>query len=230
MGRMVQRSSGDTPGHAEGTRPRVKICGITRLEDGERALSLGAWGIGLVFYPESPRRCPIDVAAEIGLALRRRLEVVGVFVNAPLDEVARTAESTHLSMIQLHGDEGPSYCDEARRRTGLRVIKATRVRDAASVRLLSAYKTDYHMLDAHVPGRPGGTGERFDWQLAAEHRSPVPLILSGGLRPENVQEAVAAARLFAVDTASGVESSPGRKDPDKLERFFEAVGAVPERV
>ena len=202
---------------------KIKICGVTRLSDAELAASLGAWAIGMVFHPDSPRVCRPEPAAEIGSALKRRLEVVGVFVNAPLEDVVGLAEGASLTMLQLHGDEGPSYCQEAARRTGLKVIKAARVRDAASVRLMSAYKTDYHMLDTYVPGQPGGTGERFDWTLAAEHRGPVPLILSGGLGPDNATEAIETAHPFAVDVASGVESSPGHKDPAKLRLLFEAV-------
>jgi phosphoribosylanthranilate isomerase len=204
----------------------VKICGITRLPDAELAASLGAWAIGCVFYPQSPRACALEEAAAIGKALKRRVEVAGVFVNASLDDVTAIAEAASLTMVQLHGDEGPSYCQEAGRRTGLMVIKAARVRDAASVRALSSYKTDYHMLDAHVPGVPGGTGERFDWALAGAHRSTIPLVLSGGLRPENVTEAIAVAHPFAVDVSSGVEAQPGRKDREKLERFFKAVAAT----
>jgi phosphoribosylanthranilate isomerase len=205
---------------------KVKICGITEPSDAELAVSLGAWGVGLVFHPPSPRYCDLEAAAEIGSALKRRAEVVGVFVNAPLDEVIATAEAASLTALQLHGDEGPSYCEEARRRSGVRVIKAARVRDAASVRALSVFKTDYHMLDAYVPGRPGGTGERFDWSLAADHPGVPPLFLSGGIRPENVAEAIAAVRPFAVDVSTGVEAVPGRKDPDKLERLFGAVAEV----
>jgi len=228
---MANRSASESRGETGRPGTRVKICGVTRIEDAQLASGLGAWAIGLVFYPESPRRCELEAAGEIGSSLRRKVEVVGVFANAPLDEVVGVAEASHLTALQLHGDEGPSYCGEARRRTGLKVIKAAPVRDAASVRQLGAYKTDYHLLDAHVPGLPGGTGERFDWELAAEHHSDIPLILSGGLRPENVSEAIAAARPFAVDVASGVESSPGRKDPDRLERFFKAVAeTVPARV
>jgi phosphoribosylanthranilate isomerase len=202
---------------------KVKICGITRPSDAELAASLGSWAIGMVFHRESPRFCEPDVAAEIGAALKRRVEVVGVFVNSPLDELVQLAESCSLSAVQLHGDEGPSYCREAGRRTGLKVLKATRVRDAASVRALSAYKTDYHMLDTYVPGRRGGTGERFDWSLAAEHRAAPPLILSGGIGPDNVAEAIETAKPFAVDVSSGVESSPGVKDSGKLARLFDAV-------
>jgi phosphoribosylanthranilate isomerase len=209
---------------------QIKICGVTRLSDAELANTLGAWAIGMVFDGQSPRVCDLEAAAEIGAALKRRAEVVGVFVNAPLDDVVATAESCSLTMLQLHGEEGPLYCQEAARRSGLKVIKAARVRDAASVRGLSSYKTDYHLLDTYVPGRHGGTGERFDWALVGEHAANIPLILSGGLRPENVAEAVETTRPFAVDVSSGVEASPGLKDPDKVARLFESVReATPAR-
>ena len=208
---------------------KVKICGVTSLHDAELAAAGGAWAVGLVFYPGSARRCELDAAAEIGAALRRRVEVVGVFVNAALDEVVATAEAANLSMLQLHGDEGPSYCEEVRRRSGLKVIKAARVKGAASIRALSACRTDLHMLDAHVEGQPGGTGESFDWSLAAEHPRTPPIVLSGGLRADNVAQAIEIVGPFAVDVSSGVEASPGRKDPDELRRFFEAAGA-PARV
>ena len=202
---------------------KVKICGVTNLPDAELAVSHGAWAIGMIFHPESPRACDPEAAVEIGTALKRRLEVVGVFVNAHLDEVVDLAEGASLTMLQLHGEEGPSYCQEAARRTGLKVIKAARVKDAASVRALLAYPTDFHMLDTYVPGTHGGTGERFDWTLAGEHKTDVPLILSGGLTPDNVAEAIGVAHPFAVDVASGVEASPGRKDPEKLAELFESV-------
>jgi phosphoribosylanthranilate isomerase len=208
------------------TTVRVKICGVTRLQDAQLAVSLGAWAVGMVFDRGSPRCTEPDVAAEIGATLKRRAELVGVFVNAPLDEVAALAESSALTVVQLHGDEGPSYCREAARRTGLKVIKAARVRDAATVRALSAYRTDYHMLDAHVPGKAGGTGERFDWALVADHPDKTPVILSGGIRADNVAEAIDTVNPFAVDCASGVEVSPGVKDAGKLERLFEAVRAA----
>lgn len=203
----------------------VKICGITNLDDGEAAVRLGAWAVGLIHYEPSPRFCPPEAAAEIGAALRRRCEVVGVFVNASLDELVEAAASAGLTALQLHGDEGPALCAEAARRTGCKAIKAARVRSAGDLRALDAYRTDFHLLDAFDPELPGGTGETFDWSLAAAHRSRVPLILSGGLDPGNVAEAVAAVRPFAVDVASGVEAEPGRKDPERLRAFFEAVRA-----
>jgi phosphoribosylanthranilate isomerase len=202
---------------------RVKICGITNVEDARAAADLGAWAIGMIFHEGSPRLCELEEAAAIGTALKRKVELVGVFVNAPLDEVMTVIDSVPLTIVQLHGEEGPSYAGEVRRRTGLKVMKAARVRDGAAVRALSAYRTDFHLMDSHVLGTWGGTGQRFDWKLAAEHPHEPPLVLSGGLDPENVADAIEVARPFAVDVASGVEGEPGRKDPEKLRRFFESV-------
>lgn len=198
---------------------RVKFCGITRLDDAEHAVRLGAWAIGLNHWEGSPRRCDDDVAAEIGAALQRSLEIVGVFVNASLDEIARHVENERLSMVQLHGDEGLSFCREVSRRTGCKVIKAIRVRIGADLDLARSYRTDFHLLDAHREGKPGGTGESFDWGLIRERRSRVPVILAGGLVPRNVGEAIAAAKPFAVDVASGVESAPGIKDHGLMSEF-----------
>ena len=202
---------------------KVKICGLTNVDDAREAVSLGAWAIGMIFHDGSPRRCELEDAAEIATALRRKVELVGVFVNSPLDDVMGVLESVPLTILQFHGDEGPSYCDEARRRTGLKLMKAVRVRDRAAVKALSAYRTDLHLMDAHVPGQWGGTGERFDWELAADHPREPPLVLSGGLEPDNVAGAIATAHPFAVDVASGVEAAPGRKDHEKLKSFFAAV-------
>jgi phosphoribosylanthranilate isomerase len=205
---------------------RVKICGITRPADARLAADLGAWALGMVFWPGSPRVCAIGDAEAIGAEFRRRLQLTGVFVNATLDEVAATADRCGLTLVQLHGDEGPAYCREAARRTGCRVMKAVRVRDAAQVRDLQRFHTDFHLLDAYSPRTPGGTGETFAWELVREHGADPSVVLSGGLTPENVGEAIAAARPFAVDTASGTEAEPGRKDPAKLKAFFRAVEAA----
>jgi phosphoribosylanthranilate isomerase len=202
---------------------RIKFCGITTLHDAELAVSANAWAIGLIFWPHSPRRCPMERAVEIAAAVKRRAEVAGVFVNATLDHVAEVADAVALTIVQLHGDEGPAYCAEAARRTGCRVIKAARVRSGADVQALGPFHTDYHLLDSYTAGVPGGTGEMFSWDLARAHRGPVPVILSGGLAPQNVGEAISAVGPFAVDVASGVERSPGHKDPRKLEAFAAAV-------
>ncbi len=202
---------------------KVKICGITNLDDARQAAELGAWAIGMIFWEGSVRRCELEAAEEISAELRRKVEPVGVFVNATLDEIAYVADRCSLAILQLHGDEGPAFCREAARRTGCKVMKAVRVKDAGSIRALASFETDYHLLDAYKPGHVGGTGETFQWDLVKGHGGHAPVVLSGGLTPDNVGAAIAATRPFAVDTASGTEASPGRKDPAKVEAFFRAV-------
>jgi phosphoribosylanthranilate isomerase len=210
------------------TPPKVKICGITNLPDAELALELGAWAIGMIFFEDSPRRCSLEEAQRITAALQRKVELCGVFVNDPLEQVVKTSEDLGLTIVQLHGDEGPSFCGEVPRRTGARVIKAAQIAGPGDVRDLERYHVDFHLLDARAQaeGRQelrGGTGETFDWALLAERRSKVPLILSGGLTGENVARAIAQTRPFAIDSASGTESAPGKKDEGKLRALFAAV-------
>jgi phosphoribosylanthranilate isomerase len=202
---------------------RVKVCGITRLEDAELAVELGAWALGFILWPQSPRAADPAVAAGIAAALRRRAELVGVFVNATLDEIAHAADELHLSHLQLHGDEGPAFCAEAGRRTGAKVIKAVRVASAADFQDLERYHTDFHLLDTDARGLRGGTGETWDWALAARRRRKVPAILSGGLTPGNVAAGIETVDPYAVDVSSGVEASPGVKDPAKLAAFMAAI-------
>ena len=209
---------------------RVKVCGITRVEDAELAAGLGAWALGFILWPRSPRAADPAVAAGIARAVRRRVELVGVFVNASLDEVAHAADAIGLTHLQLHGDEGPAFCTEAGRRTGCRVIKAARVASGADLQALERYRTDFHLLDASVKGLRGGSGQAWDWELAAQRRSKVPAILSGGLTPDNVADGIAAVRPYAVDVASGVEASPGVKDPAKVEAFLAAARPQEARV
>ena len=204
----------------------IKSCGTTSLEDARLAADLGAWAVGMIFWPGSPRACDPEVGEQIGAELRRRLEVVGVFVNPTLDELTELADRCALGILQLHGDEGPAFCREAARRTGCRVMKAVRVKDAGSVRALASFEVDYNLLDAYVPGHRGGTGETFQWELVEEHDRHVPIVLSGGLTPDNVADAIAATHPFAVDSASGTEAAPGRKDPARLEALFRAVAQV----
>ena len=210
---------------------RVKVCGIARTEDALLAVGNGAWAVGMVFHPESPRACDPGTAEQIGLELKRRAEVVGVFVNWPLDELEHMADRASLTILQLHGDEGPVYCREAARRTGCKVMKAMQAKDAKAVRKLVAYReVDLHMLDAHSDSARGGTGQTFEWELTSYHRSPVPLVLSGGLDPGNVGEAIERVHPYAVDSASGTEAEPGRKDPAKVEALFHAVERADETV
>jgi phosphoribosylanthranilate isomerase len=209
---------------------RVKLCGVSDPEDARRVADLGVWALGMIFWPQSPRVCSLEAAEAIGAEQRRRLELVGVFVNATLDEVADTADRCHLTMVQLHGDEGPAYCREVARRTGAKVMKAVRVHDAAQVHDLQRFHTDFHLLDAYSPRTPGGTGESFDWELARRHPGTPPVVLSGGLNPDNVAAAIETARPFAVDVASGTEAEPGRKDPAKLTAFVRAAAAADARL
>jgi phosphoribosylanthranilate isomerase len=210
---------------------KVKICGITRPEDAELAVSLGAWALGFILWPQSKRAADPAVAAGIARALRRRpVELVGVFVNQPLDDIARYADALGLTYVQLHGDEGPAFCTAVAERTGARVIKALGIGSGADIRDAERFHTDFHLLDAYSPRSPGGTGESFDWELARKHSGAPPVVLSGGLNPGNVGEAIEQARPFAVDVASGTEAAPGRKDPAKLEAFFRAVEAADARL
>jgi phosphoribosylanthranilate isomerase len=206
---------------------RVKFCGITNLDDAAEAVQLGAWAIGLIHHPESPRDVDTATAAQIAAAFRRKVEIVGVFVNPTLPEVVRAVEDEQLSMVQLNGEEGASFCAEVGRRTGVKVIKAVHVASAADIHGADAYRSvDYHLFDRRANGLWGGSGESFDWELLRAHRSEVPAILAGGLRPDNVAAAIEIVHPFAVDVASGVEAAPGRKDHAAMAAFFE--NAQPE--
>ena len=205
---------------------RVKICGITRPEDAELAVELGAWALGFILWPGSVRAADPAVAAGIAAQLRRRAEIVGVFVDPTLDEVASMARNIGLSHLQLHGQVGPSFCKEAARRTGCQVIRAFRIGSNADVADTDRFReVDFHLFDSRVKGVEGGSGHSWDWTLAARRRTRVPLILSGGLTADNVVEGIAAVDPYAVDVASGTEASPGVKDPAKVRAFIEAAAA-----
>lgn len=207
---------------------KVKVCGITSHEDAARAVELGAWAIGMVHHRDSPRSVKASVAAGIGAAFRRETEIVGVFVNPTLDYVAATVENAQLSMVQLSGNEGATFCHEVSRRTGVKVIKAIHVSSAADIRRADAYRgTDFHLFDSGRRGTWGGTGRAFDWDLLADRHSDMPFILAGGLDPDNVTEAIRIVRPDAVDVASGVERVPGVKDHGRLASFFQAARYTP---
>lgn len=205
---------------------RVKFCGITNIDDAAEAVRLGAWAIGLIHFHGSPRDVDRAVAAEIAAAFRRKCEVVGVFVNPTLDEVTQAVENADLTMVQLNGAEGASFCAEVKRRTGLKVAKAVHVSSAADVHAAEAFRTDFHLFDRKTKGSWGGTGKTFDWELLRGHRSQVPAILAGGLRPDNVAAAIEVTHPFAVDVASGVELEPGRKDHAAMTAFYEAANSL----
>jgi phosphoribosylanthranilate isomerase len=200
---------------------RVKICGITRLDDARHAVNAGADALGFVFYDKSPRRVAAQDAAAISAALPPFITRVGLFVDAPADFVNCVLQTVPLDLLQFHGDETPDYCAQF----GKSYIKAVRVHAATD---LLKYAADFDaasglLLDAYVPGIPGGTGESFDWKLIPAN-FPKPVVLSGGLTPANVAAAVQQTRPWAVDVSSGVESATGIrrgiKDPDKVAQFI----------
>jgi phosphoribosylanthranilate isomerase len=203
---------------------RVKVCGITNLEDALSALEAGADMLGFNFYARSPRYVSPDAARKIIERLAAGVSCVGVFVNEPAPaDVERIAREAGLGAVQLHGDETPEYCQSLR---GLTTIKALRVGADYDVESAAAYGTDSVLLDAYVAGARGGTGHTFDWTLATLTRERVTkLFLAGGLNPNNVATAVTAVRPYAVDVCSGVETSPGRKSPQLMRRFVNAVAS-----
>jgi phosphoribosylanthranilate isomerase len=204
---------------------RVKVCGITNLEDALAALDAGADMLGFNFYARSPRYISAVEVRKIVELLPDGVSCVGVFVNesAPA-EVERIARAAGLGAVQLHGDETPEFCEELR---DLTTIKALRVGADFNVETAAAYHTDAVLLDAYVAGARGGTGHTFDWRLATLTRERVPkLFLAGGLNLDNVAAAVVAVRPYAVDVCSGVETAPGRKNPQLMRRFVEQVKTV----
>jgi phosphoribosylanthranilate isomerase len=200
---------------------RVKICGITNLEDALLATSLGANALGFIFYPKSPRAVTPDAARQIIAQLPPLVLSVGVFVNEDAALVLEVAEMVRLDWLQLHGEEPPEYCRHLNRN----VLKAIRVRDRESLAQMQPYQglVRAFLLDTYTSGQHGGTGQSFDWTLAREAQAYGPVVLAGGLRPDNVAAAIKAASPAAVDVASGVEATPGRKDPEKLRAFFQAL-------
>ena len=202
---------------------KVKICGITNVADALAAAGAGADMIGLMFYEGSPRHVTIATAAEISRALPPFVLRVGVFVNPEEALVTRAIAECNLSLLQFHGDETSEFCTQF----GLMSVKALRVRDAESLDQLANFQTDAFLLDAYSKSGLGGTGEKFNWELAVEaQKFGKPIFLAGGLTPENVADAVKQVRPFAVDVSSGVESAPGKKDAAKVRAFIAAVRAV----
>ena len=201
-------------------RTRVKICGVTRAEDALAACRAGADALGLVFYPPSPRNVSITTARAIVERLPAFVTVVGLFVEAAADAVARARAEIPLDVLQFHGNETPAFCDQF----GAPYIKAVRMRPETD---LLEYARSYKrarslLLDTFVTGAQGGTGRRFDWMLIPAH-VPVPIILSGGLDPENVEQAIRSVRPWAVDVSSGVEAAKGIKDPARILAFINGV-------
>ncbi len=199
---------------------RIKICGITNIEDAAFAVSLGVDALGFVFYKGSPRYVPEDVAREIIRQLPPFLCLVGVFVNEDEDRVKEISEFCSLDLLQFHGNESPEYCSRFSRR----LIKAFRIKDRECLEALPSYEVSAVLLDTHYDDRYGGGGKTFNWQLASEaKRYCNRVVVAGGLTPRNVPEAIQTASPYGVDVSSGVESLPGRKDHAKLEEFVSIV-------
>jgi len=195
---------------------RVKICGITSKQDAFVAVECGADALGFVFFEGSPRCVTPRDARAIIAELPPFVTTVGLFVNEKPERVSEIIQVCGLDTVQLHGDEGPEECLYPPHR----VIKALRVRDGDSLRAMASYDVSAFLLDSFVQGSYGGTGHAFNWDLAAQASECQRIILAGGLTPDNIAEAVARVRPYAVDVSSGVEISPGRKDPDKVAAFI----------
>jgi phosphoribosylanthranilate isomerase len=205
----------------------VKICGVTTEEDALFAAGLGAWALGLNFAEGSPRRLTLGRASDIADTIPRRVRKVGVFVNASRREVERAIEECSLDAVQFHGEETSEMCEG----WPCEVIKAFPLRSEGDLAALAGFRSMYHLVDSRGNGARGGTGKTVDWTLAARAAASCErLLLAGGLKPGNVGEAVRRVRPFGVDVASGVESSPGIKDPYKMEAFFRAVKTAAEEV
>jgi phosphoribosylanthranilate isomerase len=197
---------------------KVKICGITNLEDALAAVNWGADALGFVFAP-SPRQVTRQQVANIVAGLPPFVCKVGVFVDSELQEVKETMRACGLDLAQLHGSESPDFCQEL----FPRVIKSFRVEDESVLALLPQYKVSAYLLDSYDVALKGGTGRSFDWGIAKKAGQYGPIILSGGLTSANVRQAIAQIQPYAVDVSSGVESKPGVKDHAKLRAFLETA-------
>jgi len=201
---------------------KVKICGITSVADALAAVDAGSDALGFMFYAPSPRNVSLGAAAEIIRQLPPFVAKVGVFVNPAEDEVRRAIEECGLDTLQFHGEETPEFC----RRFSLKTMKAFRVRDAESLEQTQPYTNEAWLLDSYVAGQLGGTGARFNWDLATEAARRHTVLLAGGLTPENAAEAVRKVRPYGLDVSSGVESAPGKKDAAKVRAFIAAAKSV----
>lgn len=198
----------------------VKICGITNLEDAKKAVELGADALGFVFYEKSPRKMAKEKAKEIIDSLPKEVVKVGLFVDELEEKVSEITSYCNFDILQFHGDETPDYC----KKFPQKIIKAFRIKDKESLVNIPKYEVDYYLLDAYSKAMPGGTGRTFNWDLAREAKKfSRPIILSGGLNPKNIVEALKKVSPFGVDVSSGVETSPGKKDLKKLKEFITKV-------
>ena len=200
---------------------KVKVCGMTSLKDALFAVEGGADAVGFIFYKKSPRSVTMKTVREIVLELPPFVDTVGVFVDETAEQINKIADYCNLDIIQLHGDESPTFCKKIRRK----VIKAFRIKDMQSVKKLSSFQVSGFLLDTFSENLHGGTGKVFDWNLALPAKKFGPVIMAGGLTPNNVQQAVRQIRPYGVDVCSGVESEPGIKDHKKVRAFLKNANA-----
>lgn len=203
---------------------KVKICGITRVEDALCACQNGAWAIGYIFVKESKRFIEPKNAGDISKNLPDNIEKIGVFVNSSIEEIEQTTKIAKLSKIQLHGDETPEFCNTVKERTGLDIIKALRIRSEKDLEKIIDYKNIVNiiLLDTYSEKEYGGTGETFDWELAQTAKKyNLPVIIAGGLNPQNINCAYNEVEPFALDVSSGVEIEKGIKNKDKIKELFD---------
>jgi len=202
---------------------RIKICGITRKEDALLASKLGAWAVGFIFVKNTPRYISPENAAEIIEILPRNIEKIGVFADISLEKINNIAIETKITKIQLHGKESPEFCENLAKLTGKEIIKAIRVKSEDDLKLITQYKdkVSFVLLDSYCENNLGGTGKIFDWEIAKKAKEyGIPIILAGGLNPDNAKQAYEIVKPYALDISSGVEVSKGIKDPEKLRKLF----------
>jgi phosphoribosylanthranilate isomerase len=203
---------------------RVKVCGITRIEDALAAVRAGADALGFIFYRKSPRYISPSRALKITEALPPFVAKVGVFVNERTGAIRDIAGFCALDSVQLHGEEDNHYCHRLKR-YGIKIIKGFRVKEDFNISDVGSYRVDAHLFDAHTEGQFGGTGKIFAWEILKGLHTPVPRIISGGLNVDNVTDCIAALKPFAVDVSSGVEVSPGVKDQKRMAEFIRKAKA-----
>ncbi len=203
------------------TQVKVKVCGMTNLNDVQVAVEAGTDAVGFIFYKKSPRFVNVKTVREIVSELPPFVNAVGVFVNETADQINKIADRCNLDRVQLHGDESPTFCKKIRRR----VIKAFRVKDVQSLKRLSDYSVSSFLLDTFSEEQQGGTGKVFDWNLVHPAKKYGSVILAGGLTPSNVRQAIQRVQPYGVDVCSGVEIQPGIKDHDKMRTFLKNVKA-----
>jgi phosphoribosylanthranilate isomerase len=207
---------------------RIKICGITQPDQGREIASLGATAIGSICFAKSPRYVSPLIMAQIVRDLPTNVDKIGVFVNSSAETISHIVQTTHLTGVQLHGEEPPEFCQQLKRilPSEIELIKALRIQNLDSLRASEPYQkqVDTLLLDAYHPNLRGGSGQTIDWEILLKFRPAIPWLLAGGLNPDNVKSAIATLKPDGIDLSSGVERAPGDKDLDLVARLFDNLG------